>query len=217
MTIKISTEEIIKEYEELGSGPAVGRKLGISVVLISSRLKSVGYKMHGNLRGVRPKNVLERFNEHTTSDLNSDCILWTGYRDKRGYGRFGIGSKVDKSEKIILTHRFIWEYCNGKIPDGLHVLHKCDNPPCVNVEHLFLGDDLDNNIDKAKKWRGRKSKKGLPFGVIVQPSNGRYQAVITTNYKQRRFGTYDTAEEASTVAVAEKCKLYGIENNERSC
>lgn len=64
-----------------------------------------------------------------------------------GYGRFWIGSRR------ILAHRFSYEHYVGDIPDGLCVLHKCDNPACVNIEHLFLGTHQENMTDRDKKGR----------------------------------------------------------------
>jgi len=65
----------------------------------------------------------------------------------RRYGR------VRYEGQIVMTHRWAWEREHGPVPDGLHVLHRCDNPPCINVEHLFLGTSADNNADKSAKGR----------------------------------------------------------------
>ncbi len=77
------------------------------------------------------------------------CRNWTGCRDPRGYGRLCIRGLPR------LAHRAMWTLTNGKIPDGLCVLHRCDNPACCNIEHLFLGTRADNNADKMTKGRGR--------------------------------------------------------------
>lgn len=61
------------------------------------------------------------------------CVEWTGCRDKDGYG---VGRLDGRKQP---AHRVAWQQAHGPIPVGLLVLHRCDNPPCINVEHLFLG------------------------------------------------------------------------------
>jgi hypothetical protein len=81
------------------------------------------------------------------------CWLWIGRIDQEGYGR------LDKNNKGILAHRLSYELHNGLIPNGLDVLHTCDNPKCVNPEHLWIGTHTDNMRDMFAKGR-RKIKKG---------------------------------------------------------
>src|SRR5678815_1991382 len=77
----------------------------------------------------------------------TDCIEWTGARNAQGYGRRGFrGTNWH-------AHRVAWTEQRGEIPEGMCVLHHCDNPPCVNVDHLFLGTKFDNNMDKITKGR----------------------------------------------------------------
>ena len=64
----------------------------------------------------------ERFWDHVNPEPNTGCWLWDGYLDGRGYGRLGKGGR---SGGLIGAHRFSWELCNGSIPEGLSVLHKC--------------------------------------------------------------------------------------------
>jgi hypothetical protein len=78
------------------------------------------------------------------------CWIWRGYVNKKGYGMF---SSYTGSESGGMCHRISWYLINGKIPDNLCVLHKCDNPPCVNPGHLFLGTKTDNNRDAREKLR----------------------------------------------------------------
>lgn len=58
--------------------------------------------------------------------------------------------------KIVGVHRYAWERVHGKIPDGICVCHKCDNPKCVNIDHLFIGTRYDNNHDRSLKNRSGK-------------------------------------------------------------
>lgn len=76
-----------------------------------------------------------------------ECWHWTESTSDDGYGF------VRKDRKTKRAHRVAWELTNGDIPDGMKVLHKCDNPPCCNPNHLFLGTDQDNSDDKMKKGR----------------------------------------------------------------
>lgn len=82
------------------------------------------------------------------------CWLWTGATHAFGYGvicvRHGKGNMV--------AHRAMWIEHNGPIPDGLQVLHKCDNPPCCNPDHLFLGTKKDNMQDMISKGRQKHDK-----------------------------------------------------------
>jgi hypothetical protein len=78
------------------------------------------------------------------------CWLWEGYKDKFGYGMLGRGRR---GSGWVFTHRFSWELHFGPILGGKHVLHRCDNPPCVNPDHLFLGTARDNMRDMRQKGR----------------------------------------------------------------
>jgi len=90
-------------------------------------------------------------------DRVGDCWVFTGMKTNKGYGKIRVGSRTDGTRKMVSSHRLSWELTNGKIPDGMHVLHRCDNPSCINPAHLFLGSNQDNMSDMANKGRSRKS------------------------------------------------------------
>ncbi len=92
--------------------------------------------------------IFERLHKRLLVTTNG-CWEWQGFR-LRGYGMIGRGRR---GEGTALTHRVAWEEAYGPIPDGLCVLHSCDNPPCCNVEHLFLGTQTENLADMDAKGR----------------------------------------------------------------
>jgi HNH endonuclease len=96
----------------------------------------------------------ERFARYVGEPDKNGCIPWLGgttKKNREGYGTINLGNNSRKSDK---AHRVAWELVNGPIPEKLQVLHTCDNPICVNAEHLFLGTHDDNMKDKASKGRG---------------------------------------------------------------
>lgn len=92
------------------------------------------------------------------------CWVWTGAKTY-GYGVLGIDSRNRRA------HRVSFELANGPIPAGLFVCHRCDNPPCVRPDHLFLGTNRDNSQDKIAKGR-------QPYGSEVHTAKLRETQVV---------------------------------------
>ncbi|WP_181289208.1 HNH endonuclease [Pseudomonas brassicacearum] len=89
--------------------------------------------------------------------VENQCIVYSGYRSRDGYG------KVNRKGKVHFAHRYLWSLLNGSPSAEERVLHHCDNPPCCNPMHLFLGTQLDNMQDMRSKGRGRwVSQRGRP-------------------------------------------------------
>lgn len=89
----------------------------------------------------------ERFFKHFGTPNKKGCIEWKGSIGVFGYGRIAEG------KKFFQAHRLSYIYNRGHIPEGLIVCHQCDNPPCVNPKHLFLGTYKDNTQDCHSKMR----------------------------------------------------------------
>lgn len=110
----------------------------------------------GQLQRLPFKSFEQRFWEKVDKNgpihpvLKTPCWVWTACTNRKGYGQLNRGGR---EEGLVLAHRASWEIHKGKIPEGLWVLHKCDNPPCVNPDHHFLGDVVDNYKDMIKKGR----------------------------------------------------------------
>jgi len=81
------------------------------------------------------------------------CLEWIGTKNKGGYGTRTVGSRADGTRATKLAHRLSYEIANGELESKMCVLHKCDNPPCINPEHLFAGTRADNHTDMVKKNR----------------------------------------------------------------
>lgn len=79
------------------------------------------------------------------------CWTWTAATYRKGYGHFQ--RLIDGKWRMYKAHRYSYEVYKGKIPSGMLVCHSCDNPTCVNPNHLFLGTQKDNMIDMLSKNR----------------------------------------------------------------
>ncbi len=115
------------------------------------------YKKYGDpLKAITPhlkgKTIEEKLLNNREIDEN-DCWNWTGARISPKSSKFRYGTLNVGKGKTELVHRLAYTLWIAKIPFGLFVCHKCDNPACFNPDHLFVGDNQDNMRDKVKKGR----------------------------------------------------------------
>jgi len=104
------------------------------------------------------KDWKERFWKKVSIKGNNECWEWTGGKQGDGYGIFGV---IENGKwKMKLAHRISWTFHFGEIPKYMKICHKCDNPKCVNPNHLFIGTQLDNVKDMVKKGR-INSREGI--------------------------------------------------------
>ena len=94
-----------------------------------------------------PLTVRELLVKKSRLNEQTGCLEWIAGRNQQGYGG------LEYHGKWWQAHRLAWSALKGEIPAGLCVLHRCDNPRCVNVDHLFLGTHLDNVNDCISKGR----------------------------------------------------------------
>lgn len=98
-----------------------------------------------------PKPTIEEtFDQQYIVDPVTGCHVWQRCLDKDGYGKLWVGGKKGK---LSMAHRHAYERKHGPLPPELKACHKCDNPPCVNVAHLFPGTNSDNMMDAHAKGR----------------------------------------------------------------
>lgn len=105
-------------------------------------------------------SLRERLDRHSAPEPNSGCVLWFGAHNGRGYGVLGIGSRTDRSRRLIYAHRTAYELAHGPIPDGLHLDHLCRTPACINPAHLEPVTCREN----LRRGVGHGSKTHCPAG-----------------------------------------------------
>jgi HNH endonuclease len=147
------------ELKELRRGGetlrVIGERFGISKERVRQLTKGIIPNKPEKVKAKSmPHSLLERLERFI--DKSDNCWEWTASTTKQGYGHLTFRYRT------LYAHRAMWECINGEIPDGLDVLHKCDNPPCVNPDHLFLGTHQDNMKDRDLKGRGRNK-----FSILI--------------------------------------------------
>ena len=147
--------------------------------------------------------------ECSIPEPNTGCWLWLRSITRMGYGR------ICHEGKLWSAHRLMYALTHEDFNPKLSVCHHCDVTSCINPDHLWQGTQADNIADMAVKGRGIKSRRGLPYGAHYKPVTGRFEAQGCRSGCQIYLGTYDTAEQASQVALEFKLALRKPDKTER--
>lgn len=112
------------------------------------------------------------------------CWEWDGRRNEKGYGTLSFAGRFARA------HRVAWELTYGPIPDGMVICHRCDNPPCCNPAHLFLGTQLENIADREAKGRGSvpPSRAKFTAGQVRQIRAEYERGLVTQQSLADRWG-----------------------------
>ena len=122
----------------------------------------------------------------------SGCWIWKGNVNEQGYGR------VRFNGRSMLAHRVAWMLTHGDVPDGHFVCHQCDNPPCVNPEHLFTGTASDNNKDMHAKGRNNQ-----PHG----------EAVKVAKLSDEKVGRMRRLYKTGLISEPELARAFGVDGS----
>lgn len=106
-----------------------------------------------------PRPMSERFWEKVDVRGPDECWEWQAHAGTQRRGSFMVGSKRDGTHRLVMAHRIAYELHYGSIPEGMEVCHKCDNPPCCNPAHLFIGTHKENMEDMATKGRSSQGER----------------------------------------------------------
>lgn len=154
------------------------------------------------------KALYEKLMAYSMDDPETGCRVWMRNRKKTQYGlAYGKTQasprKTQSPGKYWSTHRLMWRVVKGPIPEGKFVLHKCNNPPCINIEHLYIGDHNQNMQDKVKANRQSFSRGELhPLAKITEEdvrvirklyAMGIVPRVIAEKYNLTKDGVYQAA------------------------
>ena len=150
------------------------------------------------------KPLTERFWEKVDIRGDDACWPWLASKAGNGYGYFRGGSEHDYQG--LYAHRVVWELTYGGIPDCMHVCHHCDNPPCCNPKHLFLGTHAENQADMAKKGRSILGEKH---------HNARLSAKQVLEIRARWSTNHVTQRELATIFNVSRPTIAKIVNRYR--
>jgi hypothetical protein len=173
---------------------AIAEELGCSYQAMIRRCANIGLPPRLRMRRIDVGTLQRRFEERTIPEPNSGCLLWIGATDSHGYGHMRVGRRL-----LCVTHIALalagWSQSPPQlwtVPRGFDVCHSCDNPACVNVNHLFGGSHSTNIFDSVKKGRWAVTQlthcpQGHPYtGANLHVNSRGARVCVTCNRRSQR-------------------------------
>lgn len=168
-----------------------------------TKIAPYDHSVHGHVKGQPIKYIVghtsrrplaERFWEKVDRRGPDECWEWTASINRKGYGGISTGSIRRGDYKRHIASRVSWELHYGPIPDGMFVCHNCDNPPCVNPAHLWLGTHTENLQDMSAKGRASTPSAKLTKEQVIEIrqlyADGMGQTAIAERYDVRHEAIY---------------------------
>ena len=134
---------------------------------------------------------------------DAGCWEWKGARHKTGYPYGQVGAKcADGTTRSMVAHRLAYTVWVGPIPEGLIVMHSCDNPPCLNPAHLSTGTQTDNMRDMAEKGRDRHTGSKNPRAVLNEAQVAEIRAMhVPGKYGYQRLADDFNVSKATVAGI----------------
>lgn len=133
-------------------------------------------------------SIRQRFEAKCGKPNERGCVEWLGTKTRRGYGIMLLG-KVAGKYKRTTAHRVAWVLKRGDISPEILVLHECDNPSCVNVDHLFLGTPKENTHDMMGKSR-HGWRNGMPWQKLNSTDGERIRDLRRAGCTQQQIADW---------------------------
>jgi hypothetical protein len=139
--------------------------------------------------------------------IKGNCWEWQGTLSDCGYGRFRVNDQSHGAHRVSFA---LINQCD--LSSNENVCHSCDNPKCINPQHLFISDHNGNMLDRHAKYRyHKKTKKSKYVGVFHRPENGKWRSIIKMNGKSKSLGNYVNEIDAAIAYDNAMIEQYGYD------